>query len=205
MGPNAAAKAVHRPGDPRRPDRQPGPGGRRQAAGAARPRTERSRDEYLEALADASWRLTRGASWRSTRRRSGTLRARSRSAVARPARAIALAGRRSSSSRWSIIFVVSLGAADELDRIIARPSEPRQLPRARSTRRSCRRSSTRSATRRSTTVLSLAIGYPIAYWISRYGGRHKVAAADPRDAAVLDELPHPDLRLDDHPARQRRA
>jgi len=25
-----------------------------------------------------------------------------------------------------------------------------------------------------TTVLSLAIGYPVAYWISRYGGRHKV-------------------------------
>ena len=24
-----------------------------------------------------------------------------------------------------------------------------------------------------TTILSLAIGYPIAYWISRYGGRHK--------------------------------
>ncbi len=24
-----------------------------------------------------------------------------------------------------------------------------------------------------TTVLSLAIGYPVAYWISRYGGRHK--------------------------------
>ena len=28
-------------------------------------------------------------------------------------------------------------------------------------------------------------------------------AARPRDAAVLDELPHPDLRLDDRPARQR--
>jgi spermidine/putrescine transport system permease protein len=25
-----------------------------------------------------------------------------------------------------------------------------------------------------TTALSLAIGYPVAYWISRYGGRHKV-------------------------------
>ena len=25
----------------------------------------------------------------------------------------------------------------------------------------------------STTILSLAIGYPMAYWISRYGGRHK--------------------------------
>jgi spermidine/putrescine transport system permease protein len=25
-----------------------------------------------------------------------------------------------------------------------------------------------------TTVLSLSIGYPVAYWISRYGGRHKI-------------------------------
>jgi spermidine/putrescine transport system permease protein len=25
-----------------------------------------------------------------------------------------------------------------------------------------------------TTVLSLGIGYPVAYWISRYGGRHKI-------------------------------
>jgi spermidine/putrescine transport system permease protein len=25
-----------------------------------------------------------------------------------------------------------------------------------------------------TTLLSLAIGYPVAYWISRYGGRHKI-------------------------------
>lgn len=25
-----------------------------------------------------------------------------------------------------------------------------------------------------TTILSLAIGYPVAYWVSRYGGRHKV-------------------------------
>ena len=24
-----------------------------------------------------------------------------------------------------------------------------------------------------TTILSLLIGYPLAYWISRYGGRHK--------------------------------
>ena len=25
-----------------------------------------------------------------------------------------------------------------------------------------------------TTILSLVIGYPIAYWISRHGGRHKI-------------------------------
>ena len=25
-----------------------------------------------------------------------------------------------------------------------------------------------------TTVLSIGIGYPVAYWISRHGGRHKV-------------------------------
>ena len=56
-----------------------------------------------------------------------------------------------------------------------------------------------------TTVLSILIGYPIAYWISRYGGHAEDPPAHPGDAPVLDELSHPDLRLDDHPARQRRA
>ena len=30
------------------------------------------------------------------------------------------------------------------------------------------------ATRRSTTIASLLIGFPIAYWISHYGGRRKI-------------------------------
>ena len=72
-----------------------------------------------------------------------------------------------------LIFVVSLGARDELDRItLAQPSianyarafDPVFYPTVLNSLRYAL----------TTTVLSLAIGYPIAYWISRYGGRHKV-------------------------------
>jgi spermidine/putrescine transport system permease protein len=73
----------------------------------------------------------------------------------------------------AIIFVVSLGARDQLDRIsLAQPSldnyvrafDPIFLPTFANSLRFAL----------TTTVLSLAIGYPIAYWISRYGGRRKV-------------------------------
>jgi spermidine/putrescine transport system permease protein len=73
----------------------------------------------------------------------------------------------------ALIFVVSLGSRDPLGRIsldvlsldnYARAFDPIFLPTFLN--------SVRYAT--VTTVLSLAIGYPIAYWISRYGGRHKV-------------------------------
>ena len=72
----------------------------------------------------------------------------------------------------AIIFVVSLGQRDALDRVdLSRPSldnyarvfEPVFLPTFLN--------SIRFAA--ITTILSLAIGYPIAYWISRYGGRRK--------------------------------
>jgi spermidine/putrescine transport system permease protein len=72
-----------------------------------------------------------------------------------------------------IIFVVSLGSRDALDRIsLAQPSfdnyvrafDPVFLPTFLNSLRYAA----------ITTVLCLAIGYPIAYWISRYGGRHKV-------------------------------
>jgi spermidine/putrescine transport system permease protein len=71
-----------------------------------------------------------------------------------------------------IIFVVSLGQRDALDRVdlsspsldnYARAFDPVFLPTFLN--------SIRYAA--ITTVLSLAIGYPIAYWISRYGGRRK--------------------------------
>jgi spermidine/putrescine transport system permease protein len=71
-----------------------------------------------------------------------------------------------------IIFVVSLGQRDALDRVdlsspsldnYARAFAPVFLPTFLN--------SIRYAA--ITTVLSLAIGYPIAYWISRYGGRNK--------------------------------
>jgi len=72
----------------------------------------------------------------------------------------------------ALIFLVSLGSTDALDRVVfdrlsldnyVRAFDPAFLPTFLN--------SLRYAT--ATTVLSLAIGYPIAYWISRYGGRHK--------------------------------
>jgi spermidine/putrescine transport system permease protein len=72
----------------------------------------------------------------------------------------------------AFIFLVSLGTTDSLDRIVLdqptldnyrRAFDPSFLPTFLN--------SIRYAA--ATTILSLAIGYPIAYWISRYGGRHK--------------------------------
>jgi spermidine/putrescine transport system permease protein len=72
----------------------------------------------------------------------------------------------------AIIFVVSLGQRDALDRVVlanpsfdnyARAFDLRFLPTFLN--------SIRYAA--ITTILSLLIGYPIAYWISRYGGHRK--------------------------------
>ena len=72
-----------------------------------------------------------------------------------------------------IIFVVSLGTRDQLGGVVLerlglqnyqRALEPDFLPTVTN--------SLRYATL--TTILSIAIAYPIAYWISRYGGRRKV-------------------------------
>jgi spermidine/putrescine transport system permease protein len=72
----------------------------------------------------------------------------------------------------AMIFLVSLGSRDELDRIVltslsldnyARALDPAFLPTFANSLRYAA----------ATTILSLLIGYPIAYWISRYGGRHK--------------------------------
>ena len=72
----------------------------------------------------------------------------------------------------AIIFIVSLGHRDALDRVdlsnpsldnYARVFDPVFLP---TFLRSIRFAGI-------VTILSLAIGYPIAYWISRYGGRRK--------------------------------
>ena len=72
----------------------------------------------------------------------------------------------------AMIFLVSLAERDTLDRIVydrlsldnyARALDVGFLPTFLN--------SVRYAA--ATTILSLAIGYPIAYWISRYGGRHK--------------------------------
>lgn len=72
----------------------------------------------------------------------------------------------------AMIFLVSLGSRDELDRIVLtnlsfdnylRALDPAFLPTFANSLRYAA----------ATTILSLLIGYPIAYWISRYGGRHK--------------------------------
>jgi len=71
-----------------------------------------------------------------------------------------------------LIFLVSLGQRDELDRVVlTSPNldnyglafDPVFIPTIINSLRFAA----------ITTVLSLAIGYPIAYWISRYGGRRK--------------------------------
>ena len=71
-----------------------------------------------------------------------------------------------------MMFAVSLGSRDELDRIVldrlsldnyTRAFDLAFLPTFLNSIRYAG----------ATTILSLAIGYPIAYWISRYGGRHK--------------------------------
>jgi spermidine/putrescine transport system permease protein len=71
-----------------------------------------------------------------------------------------------------IIFVVSLGQRDALDRVVLTAPSLDNYTRAFDARflptflNSLRYAAV-------TTALSLAIGYPIAYWISRHGGRRK--------------------------------
>lgn len=71
-----------------------------------------------------------------------------------------------------MIFVVSLGTRDQLDRVVfdqvgfhnyGRAADPGFLPTLANSLRYAA----------ATTILSLLVGYPIAYWISRHGGRHK--------------------------------
>src|SRR5204863_1591314 len=73
----------------------------------------------------------------------------------------------------AIIFVVSLGSRDaaghvKLDHLglqnYAQATRPEYLPALANSLRYAA----------ITTILSIAIGYPIAYWISRYGGQRKV-------------------------------
>lgn len=72
----------------------------------------------------------------------------------------------------AIIFVVSLGERDRFGGVLLdqlgpgnylRALAPEFLPTVANSLRYAA----------ATTVLSIAIGYPVAYWISRHGGRHK--------------------------------
>ena len=72
-----------------------------------------------------------------------------------------------------IILVVSLGSRDAGGHVtLADPGLQNYLKATRPEYLPAFANSLRYAG--ITTILSLAIGYPIAYWISRYGGRHKV-------------------------------
>jgi spermidine/putrescine transport system permease protein len=73
----------------------------------------------------------------------------------------------------AFILVVSLGSRDELGRIVLtnlslenyeQAFNPDYLPTLANSLRYAAL----------TTIAALVIGYPIAYWISKYGGRHKV-------------------------------
>jgi spermidine/putrescine transport system permease protein len=72
-----------------------------------------------------------------------------------------------------IIFVVSLGSRDPAGHIILdQPNFQNYVQATRTEYLPAFFNSLRYAL--ATTVLSIVIGYPIAYWISRYGGRHKI-------------------------------
>ena len=102
-----------------------------------------------------------------------------------------------------LIFIVSLGHRDELDRVVlsnpsfdnyARAIDPRFVPTLLNSLRYAAL----------TTILSLADRLPAGLLDQPLRRAPQGTAPDPCDAAVLDQLPHPDLRLDDHAARQRR-
>ena len=155
----------------------------------------------------ATTRRPRGPAGRRQRDRrlAGRLgRAGSRRSARRPRRARrGLARRCSSSSRWrsSSSSASGRGTADRSRRssttsgfrTTPRRPDPEYLPAFANSLRYAA----------ITTVLSIVIGYPIAYWISTLRRAPQDPAPDPGDAPVLDQLPHPDVRLDDHPPRQR--
>lgn len=72
----------------------------------------------------------------------------------------------------AFVFVISLGQRDALDRVdLSRPNLDNYARAIDPVFARTFLNSIRYAT--ITTVLSLAVGYPIAYWISRYGGQRK--------------------------------
>ena len=71
-----------------------------------------------------------------------------------------------------IIFIVSLGSSDGRHVILTNPSLQNYAEAVRPEYLPAFANSVRYAL--ITTVLSIGLGYPIAYWISRYGGRRKV-------------------------------
>ena len=155
MGPNAAAKEFIKPDILKDPAVNPD-------------------QAVVDSPRSSSW--TSAPTWTSTPRRWTTLRCRCVAAWARARSVLPGIG-------W-LRALLPRPAGDHLHRqprdegpVRRRCSfdrlTPRQLRERARPRRSCRRSGTRSATPALTTIFSIAIGYPIAYWISRYGGRNK--------------------------------
>lgn len=71
-----------------------------------------------------------------------------------------------------MMFVISLGTTDDLDRIVlTTPTLDNYVRTLEASFLPTFLNSVRYAL--IVTILSIAIGYPVAYWISRYGGRHK--------------------------------
>ena len=103
-GPERRGQGVHRPGDPRGPDREPRRGARRQAPGTPRPRTGRPR-RVPDEVADPSWlRPARSRHHHRTPPRPGRPARAARSATALASAVLVLPG-----VVWlAILFVVPL-------------------------------------------------------------------------------------------------
>ncbi len=56
-----------------------------------------------------------------------------------------------------------------------------------------------------TTIICMAVGYPAAYFIGRAPERVRSSPDHLRNDPLLDEFPHPDLRLDLHSQQQRHS
>ena len=90
-----------------------------------------------------------------------------------------------------LIFIVSLGTRDAAGHVsLANPNLDQYALAIRPDRLPVFGNSLRYAA--ITTILSLLIGYPIAYWISHYGGQRKALLlidGDLRDLAAMGGLP----------------
>ncbi len=174
-GPERRGPAVHRPDDPRRPDHQPGEGDTGPARRAARPR---HRPRQVHPALEPAEGLVATTTAGSEAVPATTARPRRRPLTERLAGPVLIAP----GVIWLglfflvplvIIFVVSLGTKDATGHVsLAAPDLHNYAEATRAEYIPAFANSLRYAL--ITTIFSILIGYPIAYWISRYGGRHKV-------------------------------
>ena len=193
MGSNAAGAPVHHQGPPGHALDQARQGDRGQAPGGARVGSRHRRATRWAELKAGDLEVICAPPCRAR--------------AARRSAAISGSGARLPGPVWLALFflvplafiaAVGLGAHDRLGAYLFHV-----LTLDNYARRSARRSSddipAQSATpHRDDPVI--AIGYPVAYWISRYGRRNKALLLILVMLPVLDQLPHPDIHLDDRPA-----